>query len=199
MTNTKIEPFDRISGWFEMAEQDRMQKIRDTVQLAGLTKLTIRGERWSYLEISSGISEKELKRKLEDWEENKKGPNPLDIYKSFIWIPSELETTDGKRPKIIQVYNPINFSLPFKKDEKYSEIKERIEKESIKPVNYMKEKFGNQVNAFHISNIEMKYVPSPLTLGGILISDEKLKTPAKDCLILRVNYDLSLFEIEQEK
>ena len=199
MVNTNIQPFDGINGWFSMTGQHRMQKIRDSVQLEGLTRLITRGERDSFLEISSGISKEELKRKSEDWEKNQKGPNPLDIYKSFIWVPRELETTDKKIPKIIQVYNPINFSLPFKEDEEYSKIKGRIEKESIKPVNYMKEKFGYPINAFHISNIEMTYVPSLLTLGGALASDEKLKTPAKDCLVLRVNYDLSLFEIEEEK
>lgn len=180
------------------------QMVLDEVKLAGLTKLIAEGPS---LGLTFGTPDmdkmpveewrKKVEEEMEAWKRTYKGPYPIHIYLSTVWMPQKLVTEDGKSPKIVQAYTPIKFELPTAEKETFGELKERIEKESMRAVEYVRGVgVRGKVNAFYTGNLRTDWVVLGSTRQCMPIcGDSFLDKPARDTFVPRIAYDLCLFEI----
>ena len=179
------------------------QLVMDNVKLEGLTKLVANGYSTGITLVSPDlekISQEEFRREWEEWNATHKGPYPTNVRLSTVWMAQKLLTKKGKSPRIIQAYTPIRFFMPMPvaEEETYGRLKKRIEKESMRAVKYVRGVgVKGKVNAFYIGNLDHDYIiPSSTKQCMPIAGDGFLDRIARDVLIHRVVFDLSLFEIE---
>ncbi len=183
-----------------------MQKVLDEVKLEGLIKLISQGCSTGHHFITPDIDKytqldwaKKIELEINEWDKTHKGPNPNFYYISRVWMPQKLITKERLDATIIQAYAPLRFILPLSEKETYKELKERIEKESLRAVEYTRKESMGKVNAFYVGNLGKDYIIPDLEDGCSLISgDSFLNRIAKDILVPRIVFNLSLFEIKEK-
>jgi len=196
-----------LAMMYDKVVEKPMEMVLDGVRLEGLTKLIAQG----YSTGSTFTTPDMHKMPIEEWRENvkklddkwkrtHKGPYPTDLHLSTVWMPQKLVTKDGKSPKIIQAYTPVKYGLPIADltEETYGELKQRIEKESMRAVEHIKGvDVKGEVNAFYIGNLREDWVvPSSARQCMPICGDSFLDRPARDIFVPRIAYELCLFEIE---
>ncbi|MBI4143656.1 hypothetical protein HY486_00215 [Candidatus Woesearchaeota archaeon] len=175
------------------------QAVMAEVNLTGLTKLVAEESPLSILLVSPDVKKKSKEQKeleMTEWREHR-SPYPTEVRVNYVKIPGRVLTKNGKFPKILHAYLPIRFAMPIAEEETYGDVKQRIEKESMRAVKRLQE-YRKEANAFCIVNLDVcAYELSNSAKQCMPISgDNFIDDTARRVLIPRITFDLCLFLIE---
>ncbi|KYK25048.1 hypothetical protein AYK26_02535 [Euryarchaeota archaeon SM23-78] len=170
--------------------QERIERLQDVlghVAVKGLTKLI----------ASEGIRMGRPFFLDRDKWENKEDKRYWK-YMETVWVPGDLVRENGKPLHIITAYQPVFRRMPVAKEETYAQLRDRIAKETGMLANYVMEQTSKEVNAFHLSNLDMEYVMSDSAKESIGLVGDGIFLNPKEAFEPRATFLTSFYEIKNQ-